>query len=72
MAEVIEFPGNTTVEMDPADVLEKAKGWGLKRVVIVGEDHDGKPMFGGSTADVHFINFILDLAKKDLLARFEF
>lgn len=46
----------------PADeVLERAQGK-LDAVIIVGEDHDGKFYFSGTTADAQRISWLLRLA----------
>lgn len=67
MAEVVSFPGDTVADW-PVDVaLEKAKNWGMERCVIVGTDPDGNLRFGGSTSDIAYMNFVLDMAKADLI-----
>jgi hypothetical protein len=51
----------------PEITLEKAKAWGMKRCVVVGESPDGKLIFGMSFSDVETINWMLDLAKAQLI-----
>lgn len=66
-AKIIQFPGVTKVEISVDDLLEKAKLWGMKKVVVIGLDDDGDLCFGGSFSDVPLINFILDKAKFSML-----
>ena len=66
---VVAFTGQTTVDEPPEQALEKAKSWGLTRVVIVGEDEDGNLKWGMSFGDAATINWLLDLAKYDLIHR---
>lgn len=66
MGQVIEFTGATSVPEDPAITLERAKGWGLKSVVIIGFTPDDELQFGGSISDAPEILLLLELAKKRL------
>lgn len=67
MAEVVRFPGITRIPDDPSVALEKAKYWGMSRVVIVGWDADGALIFGGSHSELAETMLLLELAKKRLL-----
>jgi hypothetical protein len=68
MADVVEFPGNTILPEEPAVILEKAKGWDLRQVVVAGWDQDGKLLIGGSHCDLGSICLLLDIAKARMLA----
>lgn len=57
----------TTVDEPPAQVLEKAKDWGMKRCVVLGEGQDGRLVWGASFSDAETINWLLDLAKHDII-----
>lgn len=52
---------------DPAITLEKAKAWGCKRVLILGETEDGKLIWGGSFSDTPVMNWMLDICKAELI-----
>ena len=67
MAEIVKFPGITIIPDDPVEALEKAKSWGMERVVIVGFDVAGSLMFGGSHSELAETLLLLELAKKRLL-----
>lgn len=63
---VLLYPGITPFNM-PADVmLDKAKGH-LDDVVIVGWDKDGDLFFSSSIGNGPEVNWLLDLAKRELL-----
>ncbi len=64
---VVKFTGTTVVDESPNDVLEKAKAWGLEHVIIVGADENSKIIWGGSFSDVADINWLLDVAKQELV-----
>jgi hypothetical protein len=68
MGEVVKFTGITTVPEPPEITLEKAKSWGLERVVIIGADANGDLLFGASFSEVESINFLIDKAKQKVLA----
>lgn len=67
MGEVVSFTGITTVPEDPAATLEKAKSWGLARVIIIGANDEGELLFGGSLSDVPEMAWLLDKAKQCLM-----
>lgn len=67
MAEIVEFTGETTIPEPPEKVLEKAKGWGMEAVMIIGHDVEGNLIWGGSISDSPLINWLLDAAKHELL-----
>lgn len=67
MADIIAFSGETRLPDDPAIALEKAKDWGLERVVICGWAQDGKFHMGGSHSEIGEAALLLDIAKKKLV-----
>jgi len=67
MGEVLPFEGLTTVEIPPAELLDKAKEWGMTKCLVIGVDVDGDLCFGGSFSDVPLINLLLDHAKLHIL-----
>ena len=50
MGKVVDLPVVTTLNSDPDRVLEKAIG-NLKRVVVIGVEHDGTEWFDSSDPD---------------------
>lgn len=67
MSEVVNFPGITTLDLDPARVLDAAKSDGLVEVVICGVDADGNEYFSSSVADAGTCGWHLDRAKWNLM-----
>lgn len=67
MAEILKYEGLTTLSEPAESVLEKAKGWGMDRCVIIGYRQDGSLAFGGNHAEAPEILMLLELAKKWLL-----
>jgi hypothetical protein len=65
MAEIIDFPGYTKLDLDPDQVLENNKGK-FETVVIMGFDHNGVPSFASSTGDIGEM-LILTEMHRDLL-----
>jgi len=63
---VINFPGLTTLNIDPDKVIEAAKGK-LEMVVIVGYDKDGFEYFASSDPDGPEILWILQRASTGIL-----
>jgi len=51
----------------PAELLEKAKEWGLKAAIVIGFDADGAFCWGGSIGDLASINILADLLKQTVL-----
>ena len=66
-AKVIDFPGTTTLDSDPARVIERAQEAGLEGVVILGYDADGDEYFASSYADGGEVLWLLERAKLNLL-----
>lgn len=66
MGDVVQLGCFTTVEEPAEQVLEKAKSWGLTKVLVIGFDADGLAV-GGSTSDRGELLFMLEWAKKKLM-----
>lgn len=64
---VINFVGYTVIPIPPEELLEKAKGWGMVRCMVIGIDEDGDLAFGGSFSEISEMNLLLDRAKYDIL-----
>lgn len=67
MSNVVRLDIMTLLELTPELVIEAAVNHGLKDVVIIGRDHDGKFYCAGSTGDGGTTILMLELAKKLLL-----
>ena len=67
MGDVTILPTITTAPEPPNQVLEKAKEWGLERVVIVGADENGNLKWGGSFSEVEGILLLLEVVKFEIL-----
>jgi hypothetical protein len=67
MAEILAFTGNTIIPDTPENALEKAKAWGMTRVVICGLDSSGELIFGGSHSEIPETLLVLSLSVKRLL-----
>ena len=68
VAEIFAFTGITRLPDDPAAALEKAKGWGMTRVVICGWTEEGSFHFGVSHSELGEALLLLELCKRQLLA----
>ena len=67
MGDIIKFSGITTIEIPPADQLEKAKSWGMTKCIVIGTDDEGEFYCGGSFSDSAQIYWLLGLARKEIL-----
>jgi hypothetical protein len=67
VSEVVNFPGITTLDLDPSRVLETANAEGLVEVVVCGVDADGNEYFASSVADAGSAGWHLDRAKWNLM-----
>lgn len=65
-AQILDFNGITTLDLDPDRVLAKAGG-NLRGVVVLGYDQDGDFYFASSYADGGDVLWLLEVAKKKLL-----
>ncbi len=61
------FDGVTTAPESADSLLEKAKGWGLDDVLILGFDAKGKFAFGGNMSSNPEILWLLAQAQKWLM-----
>lgn len=66
MAEIIRFPGITSLDLNPDDVLSECMGE-LAEVVIVGVDKDGDRFFASSQANGGEVLWHLERAKFALM-----
>jgi hypothetical protein len=62
MADILQFPGMTTVDLPPDDVLEAALG-ALADCVVIGRTHDGGLWISSSNGRSAEVNYLLDMAK---------
>lgn len=67
-AEVIDLPVITTLDLDPKRVLSKALDAELESVLVIGHTKDGDFYFAGSMANGPENLWLLEVAKKELLA----
>jgi hypothetical protein len=65
-AEILEFTGVTSLDLDPDRVIDRAAGK-LKSVIIIGYDHDGDEFFASSVADGGEVLWLLERTKLKLL-----
>jgi len=63
-AEVFIFPAG---KVDPELLLEKAKEWGLKEVLVIGWAEDGELAVGSSEESKRDLLWLLEKAKRFLL-----
>lgn len=71
MADILAFTGDTRIPDSPEDVLEKAKGWGMERVVICGWKPEGGFVIGGSHSEIAEAVLLLEIGKARLLRKAE-
>lgn len=64
---VVPFTGITILPEAPETLLEKAKAWGLERVLVVGMTANGEFIMGGSHSEIAESVLLLELAKRDFL-----
>lgn len=64
---VVEFPGETLLDIPPQSILEGAKEESLEQVLVVGVTKDGSSYFASSTADLYQVLWLLENAKMDVL-----
>lgn len=72
MGDILKFTGDTILDIPADELLDAAKTWGMVKCVVVGFNEDNELCFGGSTSDVPMINWLLDLAKQQILNEDEF
>jgi len=66
MSNVVKFPGETLLDLNPDDVLEEAKGK-LEKVIVIGYTDDGLEYFDSSFADGMIAVWLLERIKMMLL-----
>lgn len=66
-AQVIEYPGATTLDLDPDRVLEGAKAVDFDDVLVIGLDADSKLYMAGSTGDIGHMLLIVEMAKARIM-----
>ena len=66
-ADVVTFPGITTLDLPPERIIQRAADAGLTDVVILGYDKDGEEWFASSTADGGEVLWLLERLKLQLL-----
>ena len=64
---VVDFPGISRLDSDPARVLEHAMQAGLTDVVVIGFDAEGNEYFRASAADGGDVLWHLERAKHKLI-----
>lgn len=62
-ADIIQFPGETTISLAPKQVLHGAIDADLDEVLVLGQK-DGKEQFFGSSSEMTFNNWLCDKFKK--------
>jgi len=66
-AKILGFTGDTTLDIDPDQVLRAAVGRYPNGVFVLGWTADGDLAFASSIAEAKDLNWMLDLAKRDIL-----
>lgn len=66
MNNVVKFPGETLLDLNPDDVLDEAKGK-LEKVIVIGYTDDGSEYFDSSFADGMIAVWLLERIKMMLL-----
>lgn len=64
---IVDFPGISKLDLDPARVLQKALDAGMTEVVIIGYDRDGGEYFASSKADGAQVVWHIERAKHRLM-----
>ncbi len=67
MAEIIGFPGKTTLDIKPKKVLKAALKANMDQLVIAGIDENGEEYFASSYGSLSETLFLLERFKKMLL-----
>lgn len=69
MGEVVDFPGETYLDIDP-DVMLKATLGKLQKMIIIGEDHEGEAYLATSTSSLADMLLDLENAKIEIMNRY--
>ena len=67
-ADVIDFTGTTTLDIDPDRILQSAIGQ-MDQVVLIGWDKDGREYFSSSVSDGGTVLWHMERAKLKLLRK---
>lgn len=67
-AEVLDFTGITTLDIDPDRILQSAIGK-MDQVVLIGWDKDGQEYFASSVSDGGTVLWHMERAKLQLLRK---
>jgi hypothetical protein len=66
-AQILRWKGVTTLDLPPAQVLERAAEADLESVFVLGFDKDGDPFFSSSTADGGTLLWLIEIVKARLM-----
>jgi hypothetical protein len=66
MTNVVKFPGETLLDLNPDDILDGAKGK-LEKVMVIGYTEDGDEYFDSSFADGMIAVWLMERIKLLLL-----
>ena len=66
MSNVVKFPGETLLDLNPDDILDEAKGK-LEKVMIIGYTEDGEEYLASSFADGMVAVWLLERFKHLLI-----
>lgn len=66
MSNVVKFPGETLLDLNPDDILDEAKGK-LEKVIVIGYTEDGVEYFDSSFADGMIAVWLMERIKMMLL-----
>lgn len=67
-ADIVAFTGLTKADHKPEQILQAAIDADLSTVVVVGREMDGSFWFSGNKSDAYEVLWLLELAKRNLLA----
>lgn len=71
MTNVIDFPGKTTNDDLPSRILRAAVEADLDKCIVIGREKDGTFWFSGNFSDAYEILWLLEEAKRELVALVE-
>jgi hypothetical protein len=70
-AEIKKFTGNTTLDLEPDDVLEAAKGK-LEDVMLIGWTPEGDLYLASTTSRTGDMFLLLEMAKSGLIDKIQY
>ena len=65
---VVDLPCLTRLKTPPTKVLATAAGAKLSEVIVIGRDQDGDLYFNSSSADGGDVLWLMEIAKRELMA----